>query len=55
MGLHVDKLAACLAGGEHNHAVDEGEDGVVLTHANVQTGMVLSATLTLDDVAGFAF
>ena len=54
VGLHVDELAACLTGGEHYYAVDEGEESVVLTHAYVETGVVLSATLTLDDVAGFA-
>ncbi len=31
-GSHVDKLAAVLSFGEHNHAVDEGEESVILTH-----------------------
>ena len=42
VGLHVDELAACLTGGEHYYAVDEGEESVVLTHAYVETGVVLS-------------
>ena len=53
-GLNVDKLAAFLAFGEDNLAVDESEEGVVLTHAYVKAGVVDSATLTLEDVAGFA-
>ena len=55
MGLNVDKLAAFFTGGEYYYAVNEGEEGVVLTHAYVETGVVNGATLTLDDIASFAF
>lgn len=54
MGLNVDKLATLFAGGEDNNTVDKGEDSVVLTHTHIQTGMVYSATLTLDDISGTA-
>lgn len=53
-GLYVDELASLLALGEYYYTVDESEDGVVLTHTHVETGMVNGATLTLDDVTGFA-
>lgn len=52
--LNVDELAAFFAFSEDNNTVDEGEESVVLAHANVETGMVNGATLTLDDVTGFA-
>ena len=52
-GLHVDETAAFLAGGEHNHTVNESIDGMILTHAHVQTGMVNCATLTFDNIARF--
>ncbi len=55
VGLHVDELAALFACGEHDYAVNESEERVVLTHAHVEARVVLSATLTLDDIAGFAF
>ena len=51
--LHVDETAAFLAGGEHNHAIHEGVNRVVLAHTYVKTGMVNRATLTLDDIACF--
>lgn len=54
MGLHVDVFAAFLAGGEHYYAVDEGEEGVILTDTHVQTGMMLCAALALQDIAGLA-
>ena len=54
MGLHVDELAAFLTGGEHHYAIDQSEESVVLAHADVEAGVVLSATLTLDDVACLA-
>lgn len=54
MGLYVDVLAALLASGEHYNAVDKSENSVVLAHAYIKAGVVLGATLTLDDVAGFA-
>ena len=53
-GLHVDKLATFLALGEYYYTVDESEESVVLTHTHVETGMVNGATLTLEDVTGFA-
>ena len=53
-GLHVDKLASFLALGEDNYTVDESEESVVLAHTHVETGVVNCATLTLDDVTGFA-
>ena len=52
--LYVDELATFLALGEYYETVDESEDSVVLAHSDIKTGMVLCATLTLDDVAGFA-
>lgn len=54
MGLHVDELTSFLAGGEHYNSVDESEECVILTHTYIKTGVMLSATLTLQDVAGFA-
>ena len=54
MGLNVDEFASFFTGGENYDAIDKSEESVVLTHADVKTGMVLSATLTLDDVACFA-
>ena len=54
MGLNVDELTSLLTGGEYHYAVNEGEQSVVLTHTDVETGMVNGATLTLDDIAGFA-
>ena len=53
-GLHVDKLATFLALGEYYYTVNESEESVVLTHTHVETGMVNGATLTLEDVTGFA-
>ena len=52
--FYIDELTAFLTGREDNDAVDEGEQGVVLAHADVEARVVLSAALTLDDVAGFA-
>lgn len=53
-GLHVDELAATFAFGEDNNTINESEDSVILTHTHVETGMMSSATLTLDDIACFA-
>lgn len=53
-GLHVDELATLFAGGEHHDSVDESEESVILAHTHVETGVVNCATLTLDDVTGFA-
>lgn len=52
--LHVDKLASFLALGEYYYTVDKSKQGVILTHAYVETGMMNGTTLTLDDVTGFA-
>lgn len=52
-GSDVDELAAVLAFGEGYDAVDECVDGVVLAHAYVEAGVVNSAALTFDDIAGF--
>ena len=54
MGLNVDELSAFLTGGEYYNAINKSEESVVFTHAYVQTGMMLSTTLTLDDVACLA-
>lgn len=54
MGLHVDELAAILTCGESYYTIDKGEEGMILTHTDVETGMVNSATLALEDVTGFA-
>lgn len=54
MGLHVDELATLLAGGEYNHTVNESEERMVLAHADIETGMVHGAALTLQDVACLA-
>ncbi len=52
-GSHVNKAASVFAFAEHYHTVNECVNGVILAHAHVFTGMVHSATLALDDVAGF--
>ena len=52
MRLYVDVFSTFFTGGENHYAVDEGEKGMILAHTNVQTGMVLSAALTLQDVTG---
>lgn len=54
MGLHVDELTTLLTGSENYNTVDESEESVILTHADIETGMVDSTTLTLDDVTGLA-
>ncbi len=43
-----------LAFSEDNYTVDQSEKSVVLAHTYVEAGVVNCATLTLDDVAGFA-
>ena len=52
--FYIDELTAFLTGREDNDSIDEGEQGVVLAHADVEARVVLSAALTLDDSAGFA-
>ena len=54
MRLDVDEATAFLTCGENHYAVDEGEERVILAHANVESGMVLGAALTLEDISGFA-
>ena len=53
-GLNIDESTAVAALSEHYGAINESVDGVVLTHAHVETGMMNCTTLTLDDVAGFS-
>lgn len=53
-GSHVDKLAAVLSFGKHNHAVDEGEESVILTHAYILAGVMNGAALALQNVAGLS-
>lgn len=54
-GLHVDILAAFLTGGEEHYTVNESKESMVFAHTYIKPGVMLSATLTLDDIAGFAF
>ena len=54
MGLHVDVLATLFAGREDYDSVDQSEECVVFADAYVKAGVVLCATLALEDVAGFA-
>ncbi len=54
MGLHVDELASLFTGGEYHYAINQSKESVVLAHADVEAGVVLSATLTFDDVACLA-
>lgn len=54
MGLDVDVFAALFAGGEYYYTVDKSEEGVILAHSDVEAGMMLCATLALDDVASLA-
>ena len=55
LGGHYGDVAAVLtAFVELDHAVDEGEEGMIATDADVLAGIVGGATLTDDDVAGDA-
>ena len=54
LGIDVDETTTVLAFGKYNHAVNEGIDCVILTHAYIQTGMMHSTALTLDDIARFS-
>ena len=38
---------------EFDDAVDEGEEGMILAHSDVQSGVVYRSALAEDDVAGF--
>lgn len=53
-GVDVDELAAVAARREADSTADESIESVVFAYAYVQTGMVNGATLTLEDVTGFA-
>ncbi len=54
LGIDVDETTTVLAFGKYNHAVNEGIDCVIFTHAYIQTGMMHSTALTLDDIARFS-
>ena len=54
VGLYVDEFAPFFACCEDYHSVYECEECVVFAHSYVEAGMVLSAALTFDDVAGTA-
>lgn len=54
LGIDVDETTTVFAFGKYNHAVNEGIDCVILTHAYIQTGMMHSTALTLDDIARFS-
>jgi hypothetical protein len=54
MRLYIDESATLFTGGEHYYSIDESKESVILTHTYVKTGVMLSATLTFDNVAGFA-
>jgi hypothetical protein len=51
---HGDEAAVLTAFVEFHHAVDEGIERVVTTHANILAGVVGGAALTDNDVAGDA-
>lgn len=51
MRLHVDKLAAFFACAEHYHSVYQCEECMVFAHTYIETGVMLCATLTLQNVA----
>ena len=50
--LYVDVIFALFLR-ELNNTIDESEQSVVLTHANVYTGAVNCAALTFDNVTCF--
>lgn len=49
----VDELPAVATFGEADSTVYEGIEGMVLADADVETGMMYCAALTLEDVSGF--
>ena len=51
-GRNVDETATVATLGEEDCAVDQCVDCVVLAHAYVEAGVVDSAALALDDIAG---
>ena len=46
-------LAGCLLS-EDNYTINKCEEGVVLAHTNILTGVVYRTTLADDDVAGLS-
>ncbi len=54
VGLYINELTSLLTGGEYYDSVDKSEEGVILAHAYIETGMVLCAALTFEDVASLA-
>ena len=50
-GDYADERAVLTALVELHNAVDEGVEGVILTHADILAGIVDGAALTDDDVA----
>ena len=53
-GGDVDEATSVATFGEEYGAVDERVEGVVLADAYVEAGVVDSAALTLQDIAGLA-
>lgn len=54
IGRYSYDAAVALSAVEGNNAVNKSEEGVILTHAYILTGIVYSTTLANDDVAGNA-
>ena len=53
-GNHGDVAAIATTFVEFDHAVGEGEEGMIAADADVLTGVVCGAALADDDVAGDA-
>ena len=54
MRLYIDEFSTLFSSCEDYYTIDEREESVVFTHTDVEAGMMLSATLTLQDVACLA-
>ena len=54
LGSHGHDAAVAVAAVESNRSVNEGEERVVLAHADVLAGIVHGTALANDDVAGDA-
>lgn len=54
MGFNVDEFASFLTGREHNNAIDESEESMILTHTDVKAGVMLGTSLAFEDISGFA-
>ena len=52
---HAHKRAVLASFVELHHSIDKGEERVVLSHTHILTGVVDSAALADDNVAGDAF